>query len=79
MMAEVRAVAEAHGVKFRISIEKRIAGAEAIGAHKTSMLQDVEAGRAPEIEALVGAVIEMARLVGRQDAARSKRPTRWSS
>ena len=63
MMAEVRAVGEALGVKFRISIDKRIAGAEAIGAHKTSMLQDVEAGRAPEIEALVGAVIEMARLV----------------
>ena len=63
MMAEVRAVGEALGVKFRISIEKRIAGAEAVGAHKTSMLQDVEAGRAPEIEALVGAVIEMARLV----------------
>jgi 2-dehydropantoate 2-reductase len=63
MMAEVRAVGEALGVKFRISIEKRIAGAEAIGAHKTSMLQDVEAGRAPEIEALVGAVIEMAQLV----------------
>ena len=65
MMAEVRAVGEALGVKFRLSIEKRIAGTEAIGAHKTSMLQDVEAGRAPEIEALVGAVIEMARLVER--------------
>ena len=64
MMAEVRAVGEAHGAKFRLSIEKRIAGAEAIGAHKTSMLQDIEAGRAPEIDALVGAVIEMARLVG---------------
>jgi 2-dehydropantoate 2-reductase len=63
MMAEVRAVGEALGVKFRLSIEKRIAGSEAIGPHKTSMLQDVEAGRAPEIEALVGAVIEMARLV----------------
>jgi 2-dehydropantoate 2-reductase len=63
IMAEVRAVGEAFGVAFRLSIEKRIAGAEAIGAHKTSMLQDVEAGRETEIEALVGAVIEMARLV----------------
>jgi 2-dehydropantoate 2-reductase len=64
MMAEVKDVAEALGVRFRISIDKRIAGAEAIGAHKTSMLQDVEAGRAPEIEALLGAVLEIARLVG---------------
>jgi 2-dehydropantoate 2-reductase len=64
MMAEVKAVGEAHGIRFRLSIEKRIAGAEAIGAHKTSMLQDIEAGRAPEIEALVGSVIEMGRLAG---------------
>jgi 2-dehydropantoate 2-reductase len=64
MMAEVKAVGEAHGIRFRLSIEKRIAGAEAIGAHKTSMLQDVEAGRAPEIEALTGSVIEMGRLAG---------------
>jgi 2-dehydropantoate 2-reductase len=66
MMAEVRAIAEAHGVKFRISIDKRIAGAEAIGAHKTSMLQDVEAGRTPEIDALLGAVLEMGRMVDAQ-------------
>ena len=64
MMAEVKAIGEAHGIRFRLSIEKRIAGAEAIGAHKTSMLQDIEAGRAPEIEALVGSVIEMGRLAG---------------
>jgi 2-dehydropantoate 2-reductase len=64
MMAEVRSVGEAHGIRFRLSIEKRIAGAEAIGAHKTSMLQDVEAGRAPEIEALVGSVLEMGRIAG---------------
>ena len=50
MMAEVKAVAAAHGIRFRLSIDKRIAGAEAIGAHTTSMLQDIEAGRAPEIE-----------------------------
>ena len=64
MMAEVRSVAEALGVRFRLSIEKRIAGAEAIGAHKTSMLQDIEAGRAPEIDALLGAVLELAAIVG---------------
>jgi 2-dehydropantoate 2-reductase len=44
-------------------VEKRIAGAEAVGAHKTSMLQDFERGRALEIEPVVGAVAEMARLV----------------
>ena len=59
MMREAQAVAEALGVKFKISLEQRIAGAEAVGAHKTSMLQDVEAGRALELEALVGAVIEL--------------------
>jgi 2-dehydropantoate 2-reductase len=63
MMEEAQAVAEKLGVRSRISIEKRIAGAEAVGAHKTSMLQDVEAGRAlDELEALVGSVIELARL-----------------
>ena len=62
MMAEGQAVAEALGVRFKISLEQRIAGAEAVGAHKTSMLQDVEAGRALELEALVGAVIELGRI-----------------
>jgi 2-dehydropantoate 2-reductase len=62
MMAETQAVAEKLGVRFRISIDKRIAGAEAVGEHKTSMLQDVEAGRALELDALVGSVVEMARL-----------------
>lgn len=64
MMTEAQAVAEALGVRFRISLEQRIAGAEAVGAHKTSMLQDVEAGRAPELEALVGAVVELGRITG---------------
>ena len=50
------------GISFRVTIDKRIAGAEKVGKHKTSMLQDVEAGRAPEIDALVGAVTELARL-----------------
>jgi 2-dehydropantoate 2-reductase len=49
-------------VQFRISLEQRLAGAQAVGAHKTSMLQDVEAGRALELEALVGAVVELGRI-----------------
>jgi 2-dehydropantoate 2-reductase len=62
MMREAQAVAHKLGIEFRVSLEKRIAGAEKVGRHKTSMLQDVEAGRAPEIDALVGAVVELARL-----------------
>ncbi len=61
MMAEAQRVGEALGVEFKISIDKRIAGAEAVGAHKTSMLQDVEAGKPIELEALLGAVLELAR------------------
>jgi 2-dehydropantoate 2-reductase len=62
MMAEAQSVAEKLGVRVRISIDKRIAGAEAVGAHKTSMLQDVEAGRPLELGTLVGSVVELARL-----------------
>ncbi len=62
MMTEARSVAEALGVKFKITLEQRIAGAEAVGAHKTSMLQDVEHGRALELEALVGSVVELGRI-----------------
>jgi 2-dehydropantoate 2-reductase len=64
MMREAQAVAHKLGVSFRVSLEKRIAGAEKVGRHKTSMLQDVEAGRAPEIDALVGSVVELGRLTG---------------
>jgi 2-dehydropantoate 2-reductase len=64
MMAEAQAIGEKLGVRFRISIEQRIAGAEKVGAHKTSMLQDVELGRAMELDALVGAVVELGRLTG---------------
>jgi 2-dehydropantoate 2-reductase len=64
MMREGQAVAEALGVRFKITLEQRLAGAEAVGAHKTSMLQDVEAGRALELEALVGAVIELGQVTG---------------
>src|SRR5579875_422550 len=62
MMEEAETIAKKLGVTFRVSIEKRIAGAESVGAHKTSMLQDVEAGRALETEALVGSILEMARI-----------------
>src|SRR5271169_2210188 len=62
MMREAQAVGEAFGIRFRLSVDKRIAGAESIGAHKTSMLQDIEHGRATEIDAVLGSVIELARL-----------------
>ncbi|HEV8613434.1 MAG TPA: 2-dehydropantoate 2-reductase, partial [Gemmatimonadales bacterium] len=62
MMREAEAVAAKLGISFRVGIAKRIAGAEKVGAHKTSMLQDVEAGKPLELEALVGAVVELARL-----------------
>ena len=64
MMREGQAVAEKLGIVFKISLEQRLAGAEAVGAHKTSMLQDVEHGRALELEALVGSVIELGRITG---------------
>ena len=64
MMTEAQAVAQALGVRFKITLAQRIAGAEAVGAHKTSMLQDVEAGRALELEALVGAVVELGQITG---------------
>jgi len=62
MMAEAQTVGEKLGVTFKVSLDKRIAGAEAVGAHKTSMLQDVEQGRAIELEALVGSVVELGRI-----------------
>jgi 2-dehydropantoate 2-reductase len=64
MMGEAQRVAEALGVRFKITLEQRLAGAEAVGAHKTSMLQDVENGRALELQALVGAVVELGRITG---------------
>jgi 2-dehydropantoate 2-reductase len=62
MMREAQTVANKLGIEFRVPLDKRIAGAEKVGHHKTSMLQDIEAGRAPEIDALVGSVAELARL-----------------
>jgi len=62
MMTEAQEVANKLGITFRVGIDKRIGGAEKVGKHKTSMLQDIEAGRAPEIDALVGSVVELGRL-----------------
>jgi 2-dehydropantoate 2-reductase len=63
MMREAQNVGERLGVRFRIPLEKRLAGAEAVGEHKTSMLQDIEARRPTEAAALVGAIIELGRIV----------------
>lgn len=63
MMLEAQAIGEKLGVRFGIDVDKRINGAAAVGAHKTSMLQDLERGRPMEIDALVTAVQEMGRLV----------------
>ncbi|WP_182442362.1 2-dehydropantoate 2-reductase [Cereibacter sphaeroides] len=63
MMLEAQAIAERLGVTFPIDVERRIDGGAAVGAHRTSMLQDLEAGRPMEIEALVGSVAELGRIV----------------
>jgi 2-dehydropantoate 2-reductase len=65
MMEEAQAVGEALGVRFAVSIDKRIDGAGEVGAHKTSMLQDLERGRPMEIDALLGSVVELADLTGK--------------
>jgi 2-dehydropantoate 2-reductase len=65
MMEEAQTVGEALGAKFAVSIDKRIDGAGEVGAHKTSMLQDLERGRPMEIDALLGAVVELAELTGK--------------
>jgi len=62
MMAEAQAVAHKLGITFRVPLERRIAGAERVGRHKTSMLQDVEAGRTLETDALLGSILELARM-----------------
>ena len=62
MMAEAQAIAGKLGVTFRVDIERRIAGAEKVGKHKTSMLQDLEAGRSLEVDALLGSVIELGKI-----------------
>lgn len=63
MMMEAQAIGEALGVRFGMDVEKRIEGAAAVGAHKTSMLQDLERGRPMEIDAILTAVQELGHLV----------------
>src|SRR5205814_10219713 len=64
VMAEAEALAGKLGIELPISIEQRMAGAEKVGAHRTSMLQDLEAGRPMEVEAVVGAVVELGDRLG---------------
>ena len=64
IMQEVEEVSHKLGMELPVSIDQRIAGAEKVGEHKTSMLQDIEAGRPMELEALVGAVVELGERVG---------------
>ena len=64
IMKEVEAVSRALGMELPVSVEQRMAGAEKVGEHKTSMLQDLEAGRPMELEALVGSVVELGEKVG---------------
>jgi 2-dehydropantoate 2-reductase len=64
MMLEAQTIAEALGVRFPIDVDRRIEGGADVGAHRTSMLQDLDAGRPMEIDALVGAVQELGRLTG---------------
>ena len=62
-MLEAQAIGEKIGVAFRVDVERRIDGAGKVGAHKTSMLQDLERGRPMEIDPLVSVVQEMGKLV----------------
>jgi 2-dehydropantoate 2-reductase len=62
IMLETQAIAETFAVEFRVDVERRIEGARKVGAHKTSMLQDLERGRPMEIDPLVSVVQEMGRL-----------------
>ena len=63
-MEEVDAVARRVGIEVDLSIDQRISGAARVGAHKTSMLQDLEAGRPTEIDPMVGSVVELADRLG---------------
>ena len=64
MMTEAQEIGERLGATFRVPMERRIAGAEGVGRHKTSMLQDVEVGKPLEIDGMLGAVIELAEMTG---------------
>jgi 2-dehydropantoate 2-reductase len=64
VMEEADSVARALGIELDIGVDQRLTGAEKVGAHKTSMLQDVESGRPLEVDALLGAVVEIGDLLG---------------
>ena len=64
VMAEVDAVAEGLGVRLPLTIDQRMDGARKVGAHRTSMLQDLESGRPMELESVVGVVIELGEKLG---------------
>ena len=64
MMTEAQVIGERLGARFRVPMERRIAGAEGVGKHKTSMLQDVEAGKPLEIDGMLGVVVELAEITG---------------
>ncbi|MCP4767050.1 MAG: 2-dehydropantoate 2-reductase [Gammaproteobacteria bacterium] len=64
MMTEAQQIAEKLGASFRVSLERRIEGAEGVGEHKTSMLQDLEVGKALEIDGMLGVVIELGEQTG---------------
>ena len=64
MMTEAQTIGERLGAGFRVTMERRIAGAESVGKHKTSMLQDVEVGKPLEIDGMLGAVVELAEVTG---------------
>ncbi len=64
MMTEAQTIGERLGARFRVPMERRIAGAEGVGKHKTSMLQDVEAGKPLEIDGMLGVVVELAEMTG---------------
>ena len=62
MMTEAQTIGERLGAGFRVPMERRIAGAESVGKHKTSMLQDVEVGKPLEIDGMLGVVVELAEI-----------------
>ena len=64
VMSEAEEVAQRLGIQVGITVEQRLAGAEKVGHHKTSMLQDIEAGRPLELEPIVGAVVELGQRLG---------------
>ena len=64
MMLEAQAIGEKVGATFKVDVERRINGAAKVGAHRTSMLQDVDAGKPIELDALLSSVQEMGRLTG---------------